>query len=168
MGEFSNRLKMLIKPGERRYQFAKRLDVSPTQISRYLKKGILPKQGTVLNICLKTGASPRWLLTGQGPKFGPPLLDPTDYQAAATGTTPSSYIIEESEPSATRLGLSASRSLTDRDRAGLAASHLLDTSIPKPEREALADLVRDAMDEPGLREQIIEFYRFLKFKGEKK
>jgi hypothetical protein len=57
------------------------------------------------------------------------------------------------------------RQFSDLSLARLAASLLEDTSLPKYERELLADLIVAAVTDPEKRAAIIRHYRFLNFTG---
>jgi len=82
MGTFSERLDSLRQKGERKQDFADRIGVHPAVFSRY-SKGIIPRSDTVKRICQATGVSPRWLLTGEGPREGPAdLVNPVDMATA--------------------------------------------------------------------------------------
>jgi len=54
------------------------------------------------------------------------------------------------------------RKFSDKSLARLAASHVMETGLPRYDGQALGDLIVDCVEDPAIREKILERYRDLK------
>lgn len=129
--------------GEKDYRFAKRCGINPTTMSLFLSGKRLPNTKNITQICEATGVTMDWLVKGVGDKYSPPPDKVSIIIDRGPGQDP-----EIAE--AVRLGQSTTRPLNDRDLAALAASYIIDSGLPKNDRERLADLVREAFADPEL------------------
>lgn len=174
MDNFTKRLKSLIFDDEKNYQFAARIGMAKSQLSRYMG-GSIPRDTVILKIAMAAGVNFDWLKSGHGPKYPPaalsaPLIGPGELDDAARsfiynndGGVRGGPFGDPPECAKCRIvGMSARKRPRDEDWAEIIAGHLMDTSLSKYETEVLGDLVRDALADYDLRVKIIEHYRLLK------
>ena len=56
------------------------------------------------------------------------------------------------------LGFMAGRKFTNHSWAGLAAGMIMETDLPKYDRELLGDLIKDTVADKSLRKKILDYY----------
>ena len=157
--------------GEKKKEFASRIGIDPSQLSRYFKGRASPSLEIIRQISEKTGCDLRWLETGQGHAYFP---NPTDIDAAM-------------RPDNNKDGIKAGRPYD----FGLEPAKMLESTIPTPEplpnqarlrmalsqieemdlepeaREILAEIIKDLVLNSGLRDRVWEYLRFLKGQAKK-
>jgi len=72
LSEIYKRLESFRFSGETKRDFSRRIGIRPQQYNKY-REGRAPSVEVVLRISRATGASPSWILTGRGPREGPPI-----------------------------------------------------------------------------------------------
>jgi hypothetical protein len=135
-----------------------------------------PALDSLIEFCQATGTCLKWLLTGEkcqtrsGPSNNLPRddLEPAGVSRDLDQTL--SRLFERLRPQGQEVadegknaGPSAGRKFSDLSLARLAAGLIADTTLPKPDREILGDLIVAAVSDPDQRETIILIHRFLKF-----
>lgn len=143
MTTFVQRLDLLRRPDETKKVFAKRIGVSPVQLSRYYG-GTVPGWKVVKRISERTGASVEWLISGSRSE-------------------------QENEPPRRRLGAKVSRCLSDGDLITIAVSYLEEIrSISREDREAFKELVLELGRRPEHISPLRAYLRFLRFEEKNK
>ncbi len=134
MEDFTERLDSLRRPGESKRDFARRLSISPVQLSRYYS-GVSPGRKILERISQKTGAGVDWLLYGE------------------PGKTP-----------ARRLAARTSKRMSDDDRVNLACSYIDELKkVDREGREVLKQLLKESVKDAGRRDKLLSYLDFIKF-----
>lgn len=135
------RIISLMRPGEKRKEFADRVGIARESLTRYLRQGAPLGIASARKIAEVCGVSEVWLLYGVEPGDQPPPRTQTVVR---------------------RLGMKSSKRLTDSDRDGLIAELIKEYSIKKEDRETLAELIRESLNDETIREEVILLWNLIK------
>jgi transcriptional regulator with XRE-family HTH domain len=134
MKDMEKRLDALRRKGESKKDFARRIGVSPVQLSRYYS-GVVPGRRVLTRIAERTGASLDWFLRPDG----------------------------EAMP-VRRIGHKRGGPLSDSDLVNLACSYIDEMrGMGRAEREAVKELLREVCQNPESLGQVMRFLGFMKF-----
>jgi len=135
MKDLDKRLNALRRPGESKKEFARRIGVSPVQLSRYYS-GVMPGRMVLERIAESTGASLDWFLQGTPENAGP----------------------------VRRIGQKRSGARADSDHVKLACSYIDEMKgMGRADKEAIKELLREVCVNPDYLAQIMRFLGFMKF-----
>jgi transcriptional regulator with XRE-family HTH domain len=138
MNKFGKRLDSLRENGEPKKEFAKRIGISPVQLSKYYH-GVKPGRNVLERICENTGASMDWLL-GED-KYGTPLL-------------------------AVKLKEQKDKELSDEQKLKIALSYIDQMeSIKSDGRKMIKEFVNDVASGDQCVDDVKMYYKYVKSVG---
>jgi transcriptional regulator with XRE-family HTH domain len=134
MKDLEKRLEALRRKVESKKDFARRIGVSPVQLSRYYS-GVVPGRKVLTRIAERTGASLDW------------FLRPDDAAMPVR-----------------RLGQKRGGPLSDSDLINLACSYIDEMrGLGRADKDAIKELLREVSQSPESLGQIMRFLGFMKF-----
>jgi len=150
--------------GEKKKEFAARIDMNPNILSRYFTGQSEPSIETLKKIALKTGCDLNWLATGQGHAYFP---NPTDIDAGMWPDNKDTRVPGRpydfgQEPVRTA-GTKITRPMGNKAKLQVALSWIDEMDLDKESRDMLAEMIKDLVLDPDLRIILWEHLRFLKY-----
>lgn|GEM_PF-1878205 len=141
MKSFAERLSSLMYPGETQQEFANRIGITQASVSRYLRNKH-PDRDALEKIVSATGVSVDWLLTGREPEMDPRV-----------------------EGIVKKVGARMAKPVADNEWAEVAFTYFDEMkSLSYEEREFLKHILRDFVNDPKRREELIDYWNYLRFR----
>jgi len=141
MKTFVERFSSLLHPGETQKEFAERLGVTQSSVSRYLR-GRPPGRESLQKIVAVTGVSSDWLVAGKEREIAPEV----------------SSIIR-------KVGVRMTRPAEDKDWLQILLFYFDEVKfLAQEEKEYIKNIILDYVNEPDRRIELIHYWNYLRFR----